>query len=173
MPAVCVGCDELVGLFEGEEVEDELAEAGAFVDVVVEDACVRGGEDAVGGIGEIRHEVYNVVAEFLEAEAVGEDVEVEEGVVGRFGVFEGRVDGAGIQPADEQFEGVDGDVGETDALGGRFEEGACQGGAKVGRFRGEEAGVEEEACGLGAHEELRGAGEGVGIGSGNACMVSL
>jgi hypothetical protein len=49
-----------------------------------------------------------VVAQAFEAEAIGEDVQVEEGVVGGFPVFEGgRLDGARVKPSDEEFKDLD------------------------------------------------------------------
>ena len=62
---------------------------------------------------------------------------MQEGVVGGFSAAEGgRRERGGVEPGDEELEDVDGDVGEGDALGGGFEEGACEGGAEVGRLLG-------------------------------------
>lgn len=83
-----------------------------------------------------------MVSEAFEAEAVGEDVEVEERVVGGFAVLEGHgLDCTRVEPCDEEFEDVDGDVVEPDGLVGRFEERACEGGAEVRRLLREEGGV--------------------------------
>ena len=63
---------------------------------------------------------------------------MEEGVVRGLSVLEGRRDGRGVQPRDEQFKGRHIDVVEAERLGGRFEEWAGEGGPEVGRLGGQE-----------------------------------
>lgn len=96
------------------------AEAGVgFVAVVP-------GADGVDDLG----------AELVDAEGVGEEVEVEEGADVFFGV--GVAQGFGVEPADEEFEGVVVRVGEAVVF---------RGGGRVGfvvEDRGEEGGVVAE-----------------------------
>ena len=87
---------------------------------------------------------------------------MEEGVVRRLSVFEGHgADGAGVEPADEQSEGVDVHVREGYGLRGRLEERGCEGGAEVGRLRGQERSVQVEAYRFRTDEQF---GDGAKVG---------
>lgn len=166
MPAVRVRIEQLVRLLEGEEIEDQVPDLGTVGDVLaVQDAGIRRREDRVRGVGQIAHQVHDVVPQAFERKPVAEDVEVEEAVVGRFAVFEGwGVEHAVVEPADEEGEVFRGDVGEGDCLGAGFAEGAQEAGAEVRGLGGEEVGMDFEGGVLGADEEGGGWGGGGGGG---------
>jgi hypothetical protein len=137
MPQIRVSLEQLLCFLEGEKVKHEGAERSGGRERSIQESCITGREDGVCAVGEFRDAVYNLVAERFDAEAVGEDVEVQEGVVGRFSVFEGeRRDVRGIEPGCEEGEDGGIEVGEGEGLGGGFEEGAGERGAEVGRCRG-------------------------------------
>ena len=137
MPVIRVGSQQFIRLLEGKEIEHQFPQLTPLVDVVVQDPRVGRRQHAIRLVGEIGHHVHDVVPEGLEAEAVGEDVEMEEGVVCGFSVLERRGDGRGVEPCDEEFEGGDVDAVETQRLSGGFEERACEGGAEIGRLLGQ------------------------------------
>ena len=78
VPLVLVRFEEAVGLFVGEEVEDEGADGRVVADAVEEDPGVRGRGDGVGALGEAGDGGEDVVAELRCEQAVGEGVQVQQ-----------------------------------------------------------------------------------------------
>lgn len=104
VPPVIMALEEAVRLLEAEEVEHELPQGRRVADLLVQNPCIAGRQDAVGPVREIAYAIYDGVAGTLEPEAVRERIHVQEGVVGRSPIFEGRGDGRCVEPGDEELE---------------------------------------------------------------------
>lgn len=87
MPFVFVRFEQFVGLFVGEEVEDQGAQRRRRADLLVQDASVAGSGDGIGCFAEPRDGAEDVVAQGRCEDAVAEAVQFdEEEVLGTSGV---------------------------------------------------------------------------------------
>lgn len=89
MPAIQMGSQQLIRLLERKQIQHQLPDLRIVADGVVQNTRVRRREHAVGAVRQLRHMVDDVVAQALEAQPVGEHVEVQQRVVGGLPVLEG------------------------------------------------------------------------------------
>jgi hypothetical protein len=100
VPVICVCLQQPFCFLERKQIQHKSSQTAVFANLVVQNACVGRREHAIRCICEIGNYVDDGVAEAFEAEAVGEDVDVQECVVGGFAVFVGRGEGRGVEPGD-------------------------------------------------------------------------
>lgn len=117
MPAIHVPLDQPIRLLERKQIEHQIAQRRRVADPLVENARVARREHAVCPVCEVGNEVYDCVAQTLDAEPVREAIQVEQRVVCWLPVFEGRGNRRRVQPRDEQLEMVWADVFKGDGFG--------------------------------------------------------
>jgi hypothetical protein len=100
VPVICVCLQQPIRLFKSKQIQHKSSQTAAFSDLVVQNARVGRREHAICCICEIGNHVDHSVAQAFEAEAVREDVDVQERVVGGFAVFVRRGEGGGVEPGD-------------------------------------------------------------------------
>jgi hypothetical protein len=111
VPLVRVVLQEIVRLLEREQIQHESLDGRVFADRVVQDKRVAGGEHRVGLLGELGDLVDRVVAQLLDAETVGEAVQLEQREVRRLAFLVEAaslavVEALRVDPVDEVLEEI-------------------------------------------------------------------
>lgn len=167
VPRINVSLDETIRLLERKQIKHQFPQRRAVPNSLVQNPSIAGRQHAIRLVREIRNQIDDAVAQTLDAQAVRERVDVQEGVVRGFPILERGGDGAGVQPGDEEGEMVRAHIVECDGFRLAFDERAGERGAKVWRLRDEQRGMDAEGGEFGANEECCRRGEVLRVGAAN------